>query len=157
MSESLKVILIEAGKIDQYYEETPVNLWRAQRIGDAGSIFSLVEEEIVRSNGNIRPTDITIEDQNGEKWVRCKPSPRGISTFDKSDVFKGKSWGYYKIPVGTILPVGLAIVRDNYNTRLDATHYSIAPASDMPLAKFKALLDQLARLVMLENMKENTK
>lgn len=157
MSDTLKIILIDAGKIDQYYEETPVNLWRAQRISDTGSIFSLVEKEIVRSNGNIRPTDITIEDQGGEKWVRCKPSPRGISTFDKPDVFKGKSWGYYIIPAGTILPIGLAIVRDNYNARLGATHYSIAPASDMPLENFKALLDQLARLVMLENTKENTK
>jgi hypothetical protein len=43
-----------------------------------------------------------------------------------------------------VLPNGLAIVKDNFNPRLGATHYTIAPAHDMPLEQFKMLLNQLA-------------
>ena len=57
---------------------------------------------------------------------------------------------YYKIPAGTELPTGLAIVRDSYNKNLEATHYTIAPAYDMPVMKFKRLLNRLARKAMKE-------
>lgn len=55
---------------------------------------------------------------------------------------------YYKIPRGTVLPPGLAIVKDKFNSRVCATHYTIAPAYDMPLSRFKALLDLLATRVV---------
>ncbi len=148
MTEILKDILISAGEIDRYYEESPVNLWRAKRIRDTGSLFGLVEKEKVLSNGQVRPADITIVVKKGIKWVSCKPTPRGISTFDKPNTFKGHSWEYYKIPHGTTLPAGLAIVKDKFNRRIGATHYTIAPAYDMPLTSFKKLLDQLALLVV---------
>ncbi|MGR8931614.1 MAG: Tse2 family ADP-ribosyltransferase toxin [Gammaproteobacteria bacterium] len=148
MTEILKDILISVGEIDRYYEESPVNLWRAKRIRDTGSLFGLVEKEKILSNGQIRPADITIAVKNGVKWVSCKPTPRGISTFDKPNTFKGSSWEYYKIPHGTVLPAGLAIVKDKFNHRIGATHYTIAPAYDMPLTSFKKLLDQLALLVV---------
>jgi hypothetical protein len=67
-----------------------------------------------------------------------------VSTFDKPDVFKRGRWGYYRIPAGTVLPAGLVIVKDRFNRMLGATHYTIAPAHDMPLARFRALLNQLA-------------
>lgn len=55
---------------------------------------------------------------------------------------------YYRIPAGTALPFGLTIVltivRDEHNPKCDATHYTIAPAFDMPLARFKSLLNELA-------------
>ena len=150
MQELLKDILIEAGEIDKYYEDTPVNLWRAKKKNDKCSLFGMVEEDKILSNGKLRPADITIEDRHGMKWVCCKPSPRGISTFDKPYTFKGASWEYYKIPMGTKLPGGLAIVKDNFNRRMTATHYTIAPAYDMPLKQFKSLLNQLALLVKKE-------
>ncbi len=148
MTEILKDILISAGEIDRYYEESPVNLWRAKRIRDTGSLFGLVEKEKILSNGQVRPADITIVVKNGIKWVSCKPTPRGISTFDQPNTFKGSSWEYYKVPHGTVLPAGLAIVKDKFNHRIGATHYTIAPAYDMPLTSFKKLLDQLALLVV---------
>lgn len=53
-------------------------------------------------------------------------------------------------PKGTVLPVGLAIVKDRFNDRVGATHYTIAPAYDMPLSQFKNLLNQLAVKVVKE-------
>jgi hypothetical protein len=150
MSEVLRDIFIAAGDVDRYYEAAPVNLWRARRTKPAGTVFGLIEEDTVLSNGQIRPADITVEMQDGVKWVRCRPSPRGLSTFDAANVFKGNSWEYYRIPKGTRLPVGLAIVKDRFNPRLNATHYTIAPAHDMPLDQFKRLLDQLAILLIRE-------
>ena len=82
--------------------------------------------------------------------VKVKHSPRGISTFDKSGIPRGKDWVYYRIPAGTELPIGLAIVKDSYNRDLEATHYTIAPASDMSLMKFKRLLNRLAREAIKE-------
>ena len=150
MSEVLRDILIAVGDVDRYYETAPVNLWRARRLRPAGTVFGLVETDMVLSNGQVRPPDITIETRNGAKWVLCRPSPRGLSTFDAPNVFKGTSWEYYRIPKGTQLPHGLAIVKDKFNPRLSATHYTIAPAHDMPLDQFKGLLDQLALLLIRE-------
>lgn len=148
MTEILKDILISTGNIDRYYESAPVNLWRAKRITDRGPLFGLVERDTILSNGQLRAADITISVKDGVKWVSCKLSPRGISTFDKPNTFKGSSWEYYKIPRGTILPAGLAIVKDRFSSRMGATHYTIAPAYDMPLSRFKALLDILATRVV---------
>ena len=57
---------------------------------------------------------------------------------------KGKDWVHYLIPAGTSLPEGLAIVEDSYNETYQSTHYTIAPARDMPLSQFKQLLNELA-------------
>jgi len=147
--EALRDILLEVGEIDRYFEgRVPVNLWRAKKIRDVGALFEIVEQEVVRPRGAPRKPDITIE--NG--WVRVRNRPRGLSTFDQPNIFKG-SWAYYKIPKGTILPTGLAIVRDQYNHTYGATHYTIAPAHDMPLFQFKKKLEELAG--MLEQMVSN--
>lgn len=150
MTKVLMDILISSGDIDRYYEATPVNLWRAKRIKDTGTIFGLIESDKILSNGQVRPADITITVKNGKEWVSCKPTPRGISTFDKPNIFKGSSWEYYKIPKGTTLPPGLAIIKDKLNRRMGATHYTIAPSYDMPLHQFKLLLDNLAILLVKE-------
>jgi hypothetical protein len=143
----LKDVLIAAGEIDKYFESAPVHLWRAHRTRERGALFGLVEADSVLSNGRLRSADITIEFVNGVKWVRCGPAPRGLSTFDAPKTFSGTSWDYYKIPKGTVLPLGLAIVKDKYNSRLGATHYTIAPAWDMRLNDFKKLLNRLASAI----------
>lgn len=147
----LKDVLIEAGEIDRYFEdEVPVNLWRARKQKSPVPLFGLIEEEVQRPRGAPRPADISIEPVRGVNWVRVKKWPRGISTFDKPDVFKRGSWEYYKIPAGTKLPEGLVIVRDHWNNALKATHYTIAPAHDMPLKRFKDLLNSLASSLKIE-------
>ncbi len=140
----LKDVLIEAGDIDKYFEIAPTNLWRAKKKLSTGALFSLVEEDAILSNGQLRPADITVEDRCGVKWVSCRTRPRGISTFDAPNLFRGKSWEYYKIPKGTQLPEGLAVIKDQFNQRMGATHYTIAPAHDMTLSQFKNLLNILA-------------
>lgn len=146
----LRDVLIEAGELDRYFEgRAPVTLWRAKK-KDSEHAFDLVEAPFQTRNGP-RPADITIEPgPDGQPWVRVQPSPRGASTFDKANVFKGSSWEYYRIEAGTTLPDGIAIVKDNYNPRFQATHYTIAPAFDMPLERFRALLRLLASNLVRE-------
>src|SRR5690554_1512299 len=128
MTEILKDILISAGDIDRYFEKSPVNLWRAKRVADQGTIFGLVEEDKILSNGQPRPADISISIKAGVKWVSCRPTPRGKSTFAKPNTFKATSWKYSKLPQGPVLPTGLPIVRDRFIALIVATNSTIAPA-----------------------------
>jgi hypothetical protein len=149
---SLKDVLIAAGEIDKYFDDkVPVNLWRAKNLSAKESIFGMVEQKIIRNNGKVRPADITIYKKAGVDWVSVEQRPRGISTFDKPHVFKRGRWGYYKIPAGTDIPNGLAIVEDGFNIALGAKHYTIAPAFDMPLSQFKNLLNTLAQVLVRES------
>ncbi len=142
----LKDVLIEKNKLDSYFVgSVPINLWRAVKKKSGNSVFDFIEAGFVLSNGRPRAADITIESRGEIKWVCVKERPRGLSTFDKEGLPKGKNWEYYKIPKGTTLPEGLAIVKDEYNDRYDATHYTIAPVSDMPLDQFKGWLDRLLK------------
>lgn len=106
--------------------------------------FDLVEEDQVR-NGNVRPADVKIE----SGIVKVKYRPRGVSTFDKPDVFARGRWEYYKIPKNMKLPEGLVVVKDKYNKTLGATHYTIAPKHDMPIERFRVLLNQLAQKIKI--------
>lgn len=147
----LKDVLISKGQVDRIFEgSVPINLWRALNKKSNTEIFNFIEEPTILSNGRPRAADIKIEQRNGVKWVSVKNRPRGLSTFDKPGLPKGKDWEYYKIPKGTLLPEGIAIVKDEYNTVLGAHHYTIAPAYDMPLSQFKAKLDQLAIKLLKE-------
>jgi hypothetical protein len=147
----LKDVLIQTGKIEKYFEGVvPANLWRAKNRKSSGGVFDFIEENTVLSNGRPRQADIKIELRNGVKWVSVKQQPRGISTFDRAGLPKGKDWEYYLIPKDTELPTGLAIVKDQFNTKFQATHYTIAPAYDMPLAQFKSLLGILTQRIIKE-------
>ncbi len=42
------------------------------------------------------------------------------------------------------LPSRLAIVKDSYNETFSATHYTIAPAYDMPKSRFRHLSKSFA-------------
>ena len=150
MTKVLKDIYIEAGQLDRFFEGVvPVDLYRAKR-REGRSAFDFVEEAFVLSNGRPRPADITIRLVGDVKWVFIQDRPRGISTFDKSGVPPGKAWEYYLIPAGAELPEGLAITKDEYNNHFGATHYTIAPAHDMPLERFKFLLSVFSRSLVRE-------
>jgi len=141
----LKDVLIDTNMIENYYEGTvPTNLWRALKKKSGLQVFEFVEDAYLLSNGRPRAADIEIKNKNGEKWVFIKQRPRGVSTFDKPGVPKGKNWDYIKISKGTDLPNDLAIVKDHYNSEFEATHYTIAPAYDMPLSQFKSKLAAFA-------------
>ena len=143
----LKDVFISCGEMERYYDGiVPVNLWRGMNVKKNSALFDLIETPFKLSNGRFRKADITIEDG----WVKVKHWPRGISTFDKPGVPSGKDWVHYKIPKGTILPPGLAIIQDSFNESFNAVHYTIAPAYDMPLAIFKSLLNELAKNTIQE-------
>jgi len=145
----LRDVLIGRSQFDRYFDGvTPVNLWRAINRTKPGPAFAFVEEAILLSNGRPRPADIAIVSRDGEKWVLVKDRPRGISTFDSPGFPAGRDWQYLLIPKGTNLPYGLAVVKDEFNSRAGATHYTIAPAFDMPLTRFKLLLDQLLQDIL---------
>lgn len=147
----LKDLLLQQGQLDRYYDgRVPVHLWRALKRTQSAALFDFVEVEYTLSNGRPRPADITIVDRNDEKWVLVKDRPRGVSTFDAPGVPPGAGWNYYRIPAGTVLPEGLCVVRDEFNSRYNATHHTIAPAYDMPLNTFKQLLSKLAASVIKE-------
>ena len=145
----LKDVMIEAGRLDRYFEGfVPVTLWRAYNIAKGSGPFDFVEQAMVLSNGRPRPADITIREMQGRgKWVFVQDRPRGLSTFDQPGLPPGKDWRYLRIPAGTQLPEGLTIIKDELNERWQATHYTIAPAYDMPLDNFKALLARLGEIL----------
>lgn len=148
----LKDVLIETGEIDKYFDgSAPVTLWRAKRKSQSGEIFELVEKPLFKAGGIPRPADIKIEKRaDGQEWVSVEFFPRGISTFDKPKTFKGTGWEYYRIEAGIELPNGLTIVKDGYNRNYGAHHYTIAPAWDMPLSEFKALLRYFVTFLIKE-------
>lgn len=74
---------------------------------------------------------------SGEPWVVGREG--GISTFDKPLPHEPNWW---LIPAGTELPSELIIRRD-HATFDGRTHYSLAPAFDMPLTSYRRSLAAL--------------
>ena len=147
----LKDILFDKGQIHKYYEGVvPVNLWRGLNVRKNMALFELIEDTVILSNGRPRPADINLIGEGANAKINVKESPRGKSTFDKPGIPQGPNWEHYKITAGTKLPDGLAIIKDQYNSRFGAYHYTIAPAYNMPLSLFKILLNQLAKSVVKE-------
>ncbi|HEX7896772.1 MAG TPA: hypothetical protein VF950_03375 [Planctomycetota bacterium] len=147
----LKDVLLDAGLVENYFDvKVPVNLWRAWNSKETAHPMDLVEKAFSRGNGMVRAADIEIKPVNGDPWVFVKYRPRGASAFDRPRAFKGSHWRYFLLPAGTELPPGLAIVKDEYYQRYRATHYTLAPARDMPLATFRELLRQLFEKMVKE-------
>ena len=147
-TKTLRNILLNAGKINAYFEgRTPTHLWRALNTKNGLALFDLALEDLVRPDSSVRKADVRV--LNG--LVQLDYAPRGISTFDRSAIFKGKNWSYYLIPKGTELPYGLVVVQDHFNPMYGATHYTIAPMWEMPLPQFQLLLNQLVCAVIKES------
>lgn len=143
----LREVFVSLNELERYYDgAVPVNLWRGINVKKNMGLFDFIEKPFKMSNGRTRKPDISME--NG--WIKIKHWPRGVSTFDAPGVPKGKDWVHYKISAGTKLPDGLAVVQDSFNESFQATHYTISPAYDMPVAKFRNLLNQLAKIAIKE-------
>jgi hypothetical protein len=64
---------------------------------------------------------------------------RGISVFDIDGINASPMTGWvWKFSANTSMPIGLKIVQDKPH------HYCIAPTSNMPVDKYKGLLEELA-------------
>lgn len=106
--------------------------------------FYLVPEEIFRlGNHNnprlnhVRPRDVNIVAINGIDVIIA--NGKGISVFDKDGINESPMTGWiWCISQNAPLPIGLKLVQDKPH------HYSIAPIHNMPVDKYKGLLEEMA-------------
>lgn len=92
----------------------------------------------------LRAPDVEIKSIGGVPHVVARLG-EGASLFDRAGAFGSSNWSYFEIPKGTPIPDGLIIVKDNYNKKYKATHYSLSPNHTMTQRQFMMLLDQLAQ------------
>ncbi len=155
MSYTIEEILISRKELDRIYKgDVKVYLWRALRKETKGNINPLVpsfeERTVIKKNGVKRTfaKDIDTEEINGVTYVIPKLG-MGTSLFDKPGVF-GSNWEYFEIPKGTLIPSGLIIVKDSFNPRYGATHYTLSPNYKMKKSEFLSLLDDLRRNALIK-------
>lgn len=106
--------------------------------------FYLVPEEVFRlGNGtsprlsNVRPRDVDTMEINGIRMVIA--NGKGVSVFDKEGIMRSPMAGWvWRFPPNTSLPAGLKLVKDRPHD------FCIAPAMNMPVDKYKGLLEELA-------------
>lgn len=106
--------------------------------------FYMVPEEIFRLGNsdsprlsNARPRDMDTTLINGITVIIA--NGKGISVFDKEGIndtpMKGWVW---RFAPNMQLPIGLKLSKDK------AHHYCIAPVVNMPIDKYKGLLEEMA-------------
>jgi hypothetical protein len=106
--------------------------------------FYLIPEEIFRMGNstspklsNVRPRDVNTMEVNGVTMIVA--NGKGISVFDKIGINESPMTGWvWKFPPNCSAPLGLKFVQDKPH------HYCIAPIHNMPLDKYKGLLEEMA-------------
>jgi hypothetical protein len=106
--------------------------------------FYLIPEEIFRLGNsssprlsNVRPRDVNTIEING--IIIVVANGKGISVFDKEGINQSPMSGWvWRFRPNTNIPFGLKLVKDK------AHHYCIAPITNMPLSKYKGLLEEMA-------------
>jgi|SRR5690606_18074239 len=106
--------------------------------------FFILPEELFRlgnSNSsrlsNVRSRDVDTIEINGITVIRA--NGKGISVFDRTGINESPMTGWvWRFPPNTQPPVGLKLVQDKPH------HYCIAPAHNMPVDKYKGLLEEMA-------------
>lgn len=106
--------------------------------------FFIVPEEIFRLGNsssprlsNVRPRDVNTTEINGVTIIIA--NGKGISVFDKEGINESPMAGWvWRFQANTSIPAGLKLVQDK------AHHFCIAPISNMPLRKYKGLLEEMA-------------
>lgn len=157
MSDALKTIYAREGKSSRYFDgETPCELYRGQHPSEhkKGAYFMAPVDErvevdpLTKQSVVVRQADVKVVMRDGQRFVlgvRCtKGDFRGLSLFDKPMSWFKPSWYNFKLPRGAKIPENLAIVKDDFNPRRDATHYTIAPKDDMTYELFMQSLKVVA-------------
>ena len=106
--------------------------------------FYIIPEEIFRlgnSNSprlsNVRPRDVNTTIINGIEVIIA--NGKGISVFDKAGINESPMSGWvWQFSQNIQIPVGLKLVQDKKH------HYCIAPVQNMPVDKYKGLLEEMA-------------
>jgi hypothetical protein len=105
--------------------------------------FYIVPEEVFRLGNatsprlsNVRPSDVDWTKIN--EIIVVVANNRGISLFDKDEIAKRNMSGWvWQFNPNTPMPHGLKLVNDYQG------HYTIAPVDNMPMDKYKGLLEEL--------------
>jgi hypothetical protein len=123
-------LFIEAGQIDRLFTgTTPTDLFRFSEtngpLSDKMLMYPVLKEYML-ANGRPRTPDIDrieLPAGSGQHYIfpRLKT---GLSLFDGPGDL-GKPGSYHVVPMGSTIPPGLAISRDNLSKRVGYTHYSI--------------------------------
>lgn len=106
--------------------------------------FYIVPEDIYRLGNvggprlsDVRARDVDTMEINGITVVIA--NGKGISVFDIEGIKLSPMAGWvWKVSASTPMPQGLKLVQDKPH------HYCIAPMSNMPVDKYKGLLEELA-------------
>ena len=109
-------------------------------------MFYIAPEELFRLGNStnpklshVRQRDVNTIEINGIKMIVA--NNKGISVFDKEGINESPMTGWvWQFKPNTNLPVGLKLVKDKPH------HYCIAPAHNMPVDKYKGLLEEMALL-----------
>lgn len=143
---TIEQLLISKGELERIYTGiSSLYLWRAVHKSSITSnpLYPDFENREIRP-GITRPADIKTREIGGIIHVEAKLG-KGVSLFDRVNVFGSGRWTYFEIPKGTVIPSGLIITKDGFNLEFNATHYTISPNYTMPKKKFIELLDRLAK------------
>jgi hypothetical protein len=106
--------------------------------------FYIIPEDVYRLGNSesprlshVRSRDVDVMTMNDVIVVVA--NGKGISVFDLEGINEAPFTGWvWKLPASTPLPPGLKLVHDKPH------HYSIAPTVNMPVAKYKGMLEELA-------------
>lgn len=106
--------------------------------------FYIIPEEVFRLGStssprlsNVRARDVKVIDLNGIQVVVA--NGKGISVFDKEGISLSPMSGWvWRFSPNTRFPEGLKLVQDKPH------HLCIAPTQNMPLDKYKGLLEEMA-------------
>jgi hypothetical protein len=106
--------------------------------------FYLIPEELFRLGNrdnprlsNVRPRDVSIAKLNGIDVIIA--NGKGVSVFDKEGINESPMTGWvWCFPISTLIPTGLKLVKNKTH------HFCIAPVHNMPLDKYKGLLEEMA-------------
>jgi len=127
----------------------PVDLWRGVHEDDFKSVVvddGPVEDILLPTmspkklkNGKTRKPDVQVKDG------MVQPGG-GTSLFDKDKFFRGKSWNFFKLPVGTEVPPDLVLTGPAWNDNFAANHYQIEIQKPLTVEAYRQKLDHFARL-----------
>lgn len=106
--------------------------------------FYILPEELFRLGNssdpkltNVRARDVDVTTVNGIKVVIA--NGKGISVYDRAGIDQSPMTGWvWRFAPNTRVPVGLKLVNDKPH------HFCIAPAQNMPVDKYKGLLEEMA-------------
>lgn len=106
--------------------------------------FYIIPEEVFRLGNSsspkishVRSKDIDVTNINGVTVVIA--NGKGISVFDKEGITQSPILGWvWRFSANTHFPIGLKLVQDKSH------HYCIAPTQNMPIDKYKGLLEEMA-------------